>query len=100
MKRQRVTYAKLHASFFIPGLGELKNTLPPDNKTFVGFCMWRSDVGGLILEASGKSGSVVAEIPSANIVGMVLGAVVDFPDEPTEPSEPLKVPAPKVVPKK
>jgi hypothetical protein len=31
MSKTRVLYAKLHAPTFLPGIGQIKDTLPPDN---------------------------------------------------------------------
>lgn len=83
MKRQTIKYARLHAPFFIKDVGDLPNTLPPVNKTFPKFKMWRDDGGSLMLEVQSPTSPRVeiCEIPSANVVGMIWGEVIDMPEE-------------------
>lgn len=56
MTKRKVTYAKLHDSFFIPGasVGNMKDTLPPDNKTLPNFDMqYIEETGALLLSWDG-----------------------------------------------
>lgn len=46
---KQVRYAYLHNGIFIPGVGNLKETLPPDNKTLKNFQMAKLDDGNLEL---------------------------------------------------
>ena len=66
---RKVVYAKLHAGVFIPGVGNLADTLPPASKTLTDFVMYESAFGGLILEWKNLSiaKNLSASIPSANI---------------------------------
>lgn len=74
MKRP-VSYAQLHAGFFLPGVGEFKPTLPSDNKTLPNFKMYLTEQDSLVLEWTGRK----VLVGSANV------KVVYFSEE--QPSE-------------
>jgi hypothetical protein len=83
MRRQLIKFLKTHAEIFIPGVGTLKQTLPPDNRTLESLVMTRTELGGVLLEikAAGVPGTAVVEIPSADVAYMVYGNAVEIPDE-------------------
>ena len=54
---KKVLYAKLHSTFFIPSLGNMKDTLPSDSKTLQDFEMVKEDDGSLTLSWSVRVGS-------------------------------------------
>lgn len=76
-----VTWAKLHAPLFIPRDGglagmNLKDTLPPDNKTLKNFKMTLQEGGSLIL--SWEEGKYTRRymVGAANVAGAMLESVV------------------------
>ena len=88
---KKVLYAKLHDGFFIPSLGNFKDTLPPDNKPLTGFKMTlqgsTSDYGpgSLLLEWIGAAGKPMAYvIGAATVKGAVVEADVETTRRPTE----------------
>jgi hypothetical protein len=70
-----VTWAKVHAPLFIPGVGNLKETLPPDNKTLPEFRMSLRDDGSLML--SWKAGTQTKRfvIGAASVLSAMLEPV-------------------------
>jgi len=66
----KVVYAKLHAGVFIPGVGNLSDTLPPSNKTLKDFAMSKQDDGNLQLSWIDERTATFnrAEVGSSNIV--------------------------------
>lgn len=76
---KRVTYAKLHDGFFIPAIGNMKDTLPPDNKTLKGFKMTLEGSeseygpGSLVLSwLDGAGKAVTYVIGSATVKGALV----------------------------
>lgn len=69
----KVKFLQMHTDLFVPGLGSLKNTLPPDNKTIPGLVMTWLDSGAVRLDW-GNTGKAVnsAIIAAANIKVVVL----------------------------
>lgn len=67
---KKVSYAKTHSDIFIPGIGSLTQTLPPQTRN-VHLDMFQS-VNGLLLKASFQGVKAQAVIPYANVVLMVL----------------------------
>lgn len=69
----KVTYAKLHAGIFIPGVGALKDTLPPDGKTLENFVMVKQGDGNLRLSWTNKARALreTAEVGASNIIVLV-----------------------------
>jgi len=67
---QKVTYAKLHAGVFIPGVGNLADTLPPLGKTLQNFTMTKQEDGNLRLEwdSPATAKHETAEVGSSNII--------------------------------
>ncbi len=74
----KVIYAKLHVSPFIPGLGGLKDTLPPDNKVIPNLAIELLEDKSILLTWGTNSRAI---IPSANIVIAVLA-----PEEAKKPT--------------
>lgn len=70
---RKVVYAKLHAGVFIPGVGNLADTLPPMNKTLKNFTMSAQASGALYLswEDERTATNQAAEVGASNII--VLG---------------------------
>jgi hypothetical protein len=66
----KVVYAKLHAGVFIPGVGNLADTLPPQNKTLKNLSMTKQDDGNLQLtwEDERTATKQSAEVGSSNII--------------------------------
>jgi hypothetical protein len=74
---KKVIYAKLHDGFFIPVVGNMKDTLPSDGKTLKDFEMELQDGGGLMLSWTGldsKSTPVTKRyfIGAATVKGVLL----------------------------
>lgn len=67
MNNRTVVYAKVHQDIFVPGLGGLGVTLPPQNKTLNLKMFWED--GALLLVANGRE----IIVPQGNIVLAVLG---------------------------
>lgn len=69
---KKVTYARLHTGFFVPGFGNFKETLPPDGKTLKDFKMEKQSDGNLLLTWKDEKTATIQsyEISSSNIVGM------------------------------
>lgn len=67
---RKVTYAKLHAGVFIPGVGNLADTLPPQSKTLQGFTMTKVDGGNLLLQWKDEKTATnqAAEVGASNII--------------------------------
>lgn len=68
-----VIHAQLHEGFFIQGLtggGNVKNTLPPDNKTLKNFKMTLQENGTLLLEWEDGIYTKSYTVAAANIRGM------------------------------
>lgn len=70
---RKVIYAKLHAGVFIPGVGTLSDTLPPQSKTLKAFTMTSLPHGALELtwEDERTATQQTAEVGASNII--VLG---------------------------
>lgn len=66
----KVVYAKLHAGVFIPGVGNLADTLPPMMKTLKDFEMTKQVDGNLLLTWIDERTSTLqsAEVGSSNII--------------------------------
>lgn len=62
MKPRKVKSARLHTSIYIAGIGDLGPSLPPKNKTIVGFAMVATDEG---LEVFGSNEE--SFVPWANV---------------------------------
>lgn len=60
---KKISWAKIHGELFVPGIGNMKSTLPPDNKTFKGGFSMTFDVEGLRC----KAGAIEFLIPSASV---------------------------------
>lgn len=67
---RKVVYAKLHAGVFIPGVGNLAETLPPVSKTLKGFAMTKQSDGNLRLEWVDERTATnqAAEVGASNII--------------------------------
>jgi hypothetical protein len=67
---RKVVYAKLHAGIFIPGVGNLADTLPPLNKTLKNFTMSTQASGNLYLswEDERTATNQAAEVGASNII--------------------------------
>lgn len=74
---ERVKWAKLHSTIFIPGVGNLKDTLPPDNKTLPEFAMTRLINGDIVLSWKDiRSGSIERYVlGAASVLAAMLDAV-------------------------
>ena len=46
---RKVVFAKLHSGFFIKGVGNFNDTLPPEGKTLQGLTMYKQEDGSLQL---------------------------------------------------
>lgn len=81
---RKVIYAKLYEGFFVPGTGNLKDTLPPDNKTLKDLSMEQDDSGSLLIRWTDvdKSGQFVTR---SCRVGAASVKVATFPDEEYKP---------------
>lgn len=76
---KRVVYAKLHDGFFIPSVGNMKDTLPPDSKTLSDFNMYLQENGGLLLSWTSLSGG--HKLLRSYMVGAATVKGVLFEDE-------------------
>lgn len=83
---KKVIYAKLYEGFFVPGTGNLKDTLPPDNKTLRDLQMELDDCGGLLLSWTdvGQGGRLVTR---SCRVGDASVKVATFADEEYKPAK-------------
>lgn len=78
---KRVTWAKLHTTFFIPGVGTMSDTLPNPAKTLDGFEMYLQDSGSLLIKWRDGKYSKSFLVGAATVVGALL-----VPEEtPTKP---------------
>jgi len=70
---KKVIYAKLHAGIFIPSVGNLSETLPPQGKTLKNFTMEKRPDGNLSLSWDDLASAThnEAEVGSSNIVVLV-----------------------------
>lgn len=66
---RKVIYARTHESVYMPGVGEMGNTFPPQSKTLENLVMSISELG-LSLYFTYKGVVKEGLIPSANIKGM------------------------------
>lgn len=71
MSKQLIKYAKLQTGLFVPNLGDIGTTLPPQ-KTFDSFEMSLKGEW-LLVDATNKHGRVQMLVPSTNVVLAVLG---------------------------
>lgn len=67
---RKVVYAKLHAGIFIPGVGNLADTLPPASKTLKDLSMTKQEDGNLLITWTDLSlGKYqAAEVGASNII--------------------------------
>lgn len=70
MSKRQVVYAKTHSNIFVPGIGEMTQTLPPANKTVELKMFLTSE--GLVLDAARNGVKVEILIPHTNVALMVL----------------------------
>lgn len=68
---KKVETAYLVDNIFIPGVGDLKKTLPPESKTVKGFTMTLQDNGTLLLEFEYAGFSHEFTVGASNLKGMV-----------------------------
>lgn len=68
---KKVTYATLFSDFYLPAIGQMKTSLPPDNKSLPNFRMTLQDNGTLLLEwdASPKISKGSYTVGASNIKG-------------------------------
>ena len=66
----KVVYAKLHAGLFVPDLGNLADTLPPQNKTLKNLSMTKQEDGNLLLtwEDERTATKRAVEVGASNII--------------------------------
>lgn len=76
---KKITYAKLHDGFFIPGVGNMKDTLPPDNKSLPEFNMVLEDNGSITLTWTRKHGPGVKRC--SHMIGAATVKSCSFPEE-------------------
>ena len=71
---KKVSYAQLHAGFFVPGYGNFKETLPPDNKTLKNFAMTLTTGDAILLSWNNVQTNAPVEylVGAANIKGAML----------------------------
>lgn len=67
---RKVVYAKLHAGVFIPGVGNLADTLPSASKTLKDFTMTKQEDGNLRLDWIDERTATnqAAEVGASNII--------------------------------
>lgn len=74
MRKFKLKYAKLHASVFVPGFGDLSDTLPPITKSLSGVEFFADETGNVFLKYKEKYHSVV---PSTNMKVVTFGEPVE-----------------------
>lgn len=72
-KKRSVYYAKLHATTFIPGWGNLSDTLPPAKSVIGSVKMTRLENGDVLVHGERKE----VIVPAANIQIMEVGPEYD-----------------------
>ncbi len=67
---KKVVYAKLHTGPFIPGVGTLTDTLPPQGKTLKDFTMYKAADGNLQLSWTDLQAGTneTAEVGASNVI--------------------------------
>ena len=67
---RKVIYAKLHAGVFIPGVGNLADTLPPASKTLTDLTMSKQEDGNLLISWTSLNTAqrLSAEVGASNII--------------------------------
>lgn len=64
---RKVSYMRLHANLYVPGIGEMGSVLPNPSKTFKDFSVTKIDDGFIIL-----ANNIEIWVASANVVLAVL----------------------------
>lgn len=67
---KKVVTAYLNDNIFIPRIGDLKKTLPPESKTLTNFCMTLQDNGTLLLEFEYANQNHEFTVGASNIKGL------------------------------
>lgn len=81
----KVVYAKLHATFFIPGEGNMKDTLPPQDKTLKNLEMTYLEGGSLLMTWDSKPGT--KQVRKRFVIGAASVFCAQLADEePTPPA--------------
>lgn len=71
MSNRKVIHARFHQGVYVPGAGDLGNTLPPSSKNLENLAMTIDELG-LLVTFTFRGFNVEALVPSANIVIMTL----------------------------
>jgi hypothetical protein len=64
---RKVTYARLQTNAYAPGVGELKNTFPPSDKTLNDLEMWLTAGENLEMTFSYRGVKKHLHVPAANV---------------------------------
>lgn len=78
MSGKKVVYAKLHSGFFIPQVGNMTDTLPPQSKTLPDFAMSLQEQG-LLVTWTGYAGA--SRVKKSYLIGAATIVGCQFEDE-------------------
>lgn len=99
MGKQLISYVQTHAEIFFPGVGNFAATLPPSNKSFTSFTMYRTDAGSVVVDVTTLQGvHAVLEIPAGNIKHMVYGNFIEENKVPVAQAQAAKKSEVKIAP--
>jgi len=73
---KKVVYARLQTNAYAPGVGEMKNTFPPSDKTLNDLEMWLTENENLEIKFTYKGLKKYLHVPAANVAMLDL-AITD-----------------------